>query len=68
MFLISFAAFFHLITEKSGSLGKIGFFERISDFYVDATGVNGGVFGGITAYYLDKFLGWEAILCFWQLW
>ncbi len=62
LFLISFAAFFHLITEKSGSFGEIGFFERISDFYTDATGVNGGVFGGITAYYLDKFFGWGSYI------
>ncbi len=62
LFLISFAAFFHLITEKSGSFADVGFFKRISDFYTDATGVNGGVFGGITAYYLDKFLGWGSYI------
>ncbi len=62
LFLIAFGAFFHLITERSGSFGDMGFFKRISNLYADATGINGGIFGGITAYYLQKFLGWGSYI------
>lgn len=62
LFIVSFAALFQLITQTGGSFNDIGFFARIGKFYSEGNSVNGGIIGGITAYYLSKFLGWGSYI------
>ena len=62
IFIVSFAALFQLITQNSGSFNDIGFFSRIGKFYSEGNSVNGGIIGGLVAYYLSKFLGWGSYI------
>ncbi len=62
LFIVSFAALFQLITQNGGSFNDIGFFARIGKFYSEGNSVNGGIIGGLVAYYLSKFLGWGSYI------
>ncbi len=58
LIIINTAALFHLIT--AGGIPKyngISFFGQIGYFYKDATAVNGGIIGGLTAWALYSALG-----------
>jgi S-DNA-T family DNA segregation ATPase FtsK/SpoIIIE len=63
LFILSLSTFFQLVTEgSSDNYSDMAFVKRVSYFYKDATGLNGGMFGGTIAYVLYKVLGWGSYI------
>ncbi len=62
IFVLAVSAVSQIISDKTSLAEGISLSRRIGSLYKDGNGANGGVLGGMLAYFLYRFVGWGSYI------